>query len=486
MKAMSNSGGISPADRRMAFGAIAGGVVNIFKAVLQLLLLPVMARLLGPNEFGLYALALPTIGLVTLLADGGLGNTLVREEETSTLVWSSAYWALLFMGVSLALGSSAFGIFLGYVAHQPRLPGLITLLSVSLIFLTLSVAPLARLTRRKNVGVGAGAELASAVTGAVVAVTGALEGAGAWSLAAQYVSTYAVRAIILNAAVFKFPTVEFSFRALRPHLVSGGILIASRMSDYAGRATENFLLDRIFGTALLGNFNLANQVSKFATDAAANMSWGALYVQAVTEDRSRIIPLHRQLCRLLGLAMFPAAFLGAAAAPELVSLLLGPKWADLVPVLRVFLPLYAFSSICSQTSPLLLAYGRFDIQFWCTLGLSLGRVLAVVIGFWLGFDSTIYGMAVVTLIYCFAMLVIPAEVTGCHPIPMLRGLVTPFIASLVAVGVFFLIMGVFPVSVASTLASLFGGFIAYALCLVLIDQKTLREDWKSARRVLRR
>jgi len=94
----------------MAFGAIAGGVVNILKAVLQLLLLPVMARLLGPNEFGLYALALPTISLVTLLADGGLGNTLVREEESSTLVWSSAYWALLFMGISLAFGSSAFGI----------------------------------------------------------------------------------------------------------------------------------------------------------------------------------------------------------------------------------------------------------------------------------------------------------------------------------------------------------------------------------------
>jgi O-antigen/teichoic acid export membrane protein len=470
----------------MAFGAIAGGVVNILKAVLQLLLLPVMARLLGPNEFGLYALALPTISLVTLLADGGLGNTLVREEETSTLVWSSAYWALLFMGISLAAGASAFGIFLGYIAHQPRLPGLITLLSVSLIFLTLSVAPLARLTRRKNVGVGAGAELASAITGAVVAVTGAWHGAGAWSLAAQYVSTYAVRALILNAAVLKFPTAEFSFRALRPHLVSGGILIASRMSEYAGRATENFLLDRIFGTALLGSFNLANQVSKFATDAAANMSWGALYVQAVTEDRSRIIPLHRQLCRLLALAMFPAVFLGAAAAPELVSLLLGPKWVDVVPVLRVFLLLYAFSSICSQTSPLLLAYGRFDIQFWCTLGLSVGRVLAVGIGFWLGFDSTVYGMAVVTLIYCVAMLVVPAEVTGCRPIPMLRGLVTPLIASVVAAGTFLLILDAFTVSVASTFASLFGGLIAYVLCLVLIDRKTLREDWKSVRRVLRR
>jgi len=148
--------------------------------------------------------------------------------------------------------------------------------------------------------------------------------------------------------------------------------------------------------------------------------------------------------------------------------------------------LYAFSSICSQTSPLLLAYGRFDIQFWCTLGLSVGRVLAVGIGFWLGFESTIYGMVVVTLIYCVAMLVVPAEVTGCRPIPMLRGLVTPLIASVVAAGTFLLMLDAFTITVASTFASLFAGLIAYALCLLLIDRKTLREDWKSVRRVLRR
>src|SRR5262252_9299175 len=77
--------------RRIALGAIASGGVNLIKVGLQLLLLPVMARLLGPEEFGLYALVLPTIAFVTTLADGGLGTTLVREPESSSFVWSSAF-----------------------------------------------------------------------------------------------------------------------------------------------------------------------------------------------------------------------------------------------------------------------------------------------------------------------------------------------------------------------------------------------------------
>ncbi len=472
--------------RRVAIGALASGAVNIIKIAVQLLLLPLMARLLGPDEFGLYALALPTISLVALLADGGLGATLARESESSSSVWSSAFWALLLMGALLAVASTAFGWALGYLSGQPRLPAMIAVLSLSLIFLTISVVPSARLTRRKNLSVGAGADLASTVAGAALAVVMAWYGAGAWSLAAQYVATYALRAALLNLAAFQLPAMEFDFAALRPHLVSGGIMIATRMSEYAGRIGENFLLDRIFGTALLGNYTFANQVSKFATDSAANVVWAALYVQALTGEKDKIVVLHRKLCRLLGLVLFPCMFLAAAAAPQLVDFLLGPKWADLVFFVRVFLPMYSFSVICSQSAPILLAYGRFDIQFWCIVGVSLGRVIAVGIGFWVGLAGTVYGIAVATFVYCVVMLIVPADVTGSRPLPLLKGLALPLVSSLLAVAIFFLANMAYPDDIRWVFACLFVGGLAYTIFLLAFDRKALLEDWTSIRRIMSR
>jgi len=472
--------------RKVAIGAIASGAVNIIKVAIQLLLLPIMARLLGPDEFGLYALALPTVSLVGLLADGGLGATLAREEETSSLVWSSAFWALLAMGATLAIGCTIFGGVLGYLSNQPRLPGMIALLSLSLVFLTLSVVPAARLTRRKNLGIGAGADLVSTLAGAIIAVVMAWYGAGALSLAVQYVVTYAIRTALLNLAAFDMPAAEFNFAALRPHLVSGGIMIATRISEYAGRIGENFLLDRIFGTALLGNYTFANQVSKFATDSAANVVWAALYVQALTGDRDKIVILHRKLCRLLGATLFPAMFLAAAAAPQLVDLLLGPKWNDLVFFVRVLLPLYSFTVICFQSAPILLAYGRFDIQFWCVVGLSVGRVFAVLLGLWIGLTGMLYAIVAVTMIFCVIMLIVPAEITGSKPLPMLAGLVSPLISSVAAVGVFFLLIRENPTSVIWTATSLIVGLLAYTICMLLIDQKNLVDDWTGIRRILSR
>jgi O-antigen/teichoic acid export membrane protein len=474
----------SSSGRKVAMGAMASGAVNVIKVILQLLLLPIMARLLGPSEFGLYALALPTVSLVALMADGGLGGTLGREQESSSLVWSSAFWALLVTGAILALSSTIFGILLGYVAQQPRLPGIVALLSLSLVFLTLSVVPAARLSRRKNLGVGAGADLVSNVVGAIIAVTLAWHGAGAWSLATQYVAIYAFRAVILNFAAFHFPEAEFSFKALRPHLVSGGILIASRICEYGGRQTENLLIDRVFGTVVLGSYSFANQISKFAGDAAGNVVWAALYVHALTGDRDKIVSLHRKLCRLLGVTLFPTIFLAAAAAPELISLTLGPKWIHLSLFLRIFLPLYAFSVICSQTAPILLAYGRYDIQLWCMVGLSSGRVVAVVLGMWFGLTGTLCCIALVTLLFCGAMLVLPAKATGCRPLPMLADLIYPTGSSVLAAGTFLIVIGLFPTSIIWTFTSLAAGLLVYTLSMAVLDGKNLAEDWRTIRGIM--
>jgi O-antigen/teichoic acid export membrane protein len=470
-------------DRKFALAAIASGAVNVIKVGLQLLLLPVMARLLGPGEFGIYALALPTVSFVALLADGGLGATLAREPESSSLVWSSAFWVLLLTGCILVLGSSAFGVFLGYVAQQPRVPAMIALLSLSLIFLVLSVPPAARLNRRKNLAVGAVAELAANLIGAATAVILAIKGAGAWSLVAQYLATYFVRALVLNIAAFHMPRFEFNIRAIKPHIISGGLLVGSRLCEYAGRATENIGVDRMFGTALLGSYTFANQISKFAGEAVGNVVWGTLYVQALTSDRAKVVELHRQLCRLLAAILFPASALAAAAAPELVDLLLGPKWVDLTFLLRVLLPAWALTVIATQIGAVLLANGHFVIQFWCAAGQSLGRVLVVFAAPWIGLAGTMYGLGGVSLLYSAAILLFSRASTGCALLPLLRGMVGPGISSVFAAVVCLLAIRAYPPSPALTLLSVAVGIITFLVSMLIIDRRSLIEDWQAVRRL---
>jgi hypothetical protein len=83
------------------------------------------------------------------------------------------------------------------------------------------------------------------------------------------------------------------------------------------------------------------------------------------------------------------------------------------------------------------------------------------------------------------MLMIPVKTTGCKPLPMLAGLVSPFISSVVAVGAFLLLIKEYP-GATWMFACLGIGFFVYTVCMALIDRKNLIEDWSTIRRILSR
>ena len=142
------------------------------------------------------------------MADGGLSASLARESETSTLVWSTASRLLVGVEIALAVIVSGWGLVLSMLAHEPEVSTLMSFLSLSFVPIAASVLPSARLTRQGRLLVFAGADMSSAIVGALVAVTLAVSGWGAKSLAAQYVTGFLIRAVILNAVAFVEPTLR--------------------------------------------------------------------------------------------------------------------------------------------------------------------------------------------------------------------------------------------------------------------------------------
>lgn len=469
-------------DRRnLAIGSAATSAVNLLKIALQLVLLPLLARLLGPEEFGVFALAVPTVTLIVLLADGGIGTTLAKEDESATEIWSSAFWAMLFLGIVLAALTAGTGVLIGHAVQSQRVAHLIALLSLCIIFLTVSVVPGSRLARRKNLIAPAQSELVATLTGAVVAVTLAFWGAGAWSLAAQFTTTYALRAVMLNFFAFQMPKLVFNYRTLRPHLISGGFVVGSRVVDYAGRVAENFLVNRAFGTALLGNYNLASTVSKFATDSFGSVAWTVLYVDALTTERERVAALHVQVCRLLSLALFPLTFIAAAAAPAIVPLVLGPGWSDCATLLQVFLPGYAFTTVFGQSGAIMFAHHRANVFFWCSVLHSGTKLLAIGLAFYFGFQVLLYGLAAAMLVFCAAMLVFDSA-----PLRMLRAIAPAAISATLAAILFVAITYALPSGPIWIAFALGASLLAYLVAIFAMDHRTLRQDWLLAQQVFQK
>ncbi len=471
--------------RKLALGAGALGVTNLVKVSLQLLILPIMARLLSPQEFGLYALAVPTVAFAVTLADGGLGATLARETETSTIVWSTAFWVLLATGVCLAAGVSAWGFVIGRITHQPSLPALVALMSISLVLMTSSVTSVARLTRRGRLGTLAAADLSANCVGFALAIVFARRGAGAYSLAVQYVSGFAVRAVWINLAAFRAPRAEFRLAVLRGHLATGGSMLGQRLVDFVERLTGNALFDRLLGAAPLGQYTFSTQVSRFSTEALGNPVWSAIYVQSIRLDVATAVRLHAQLFRFMAILLLPASMLVAAAAPDLVTLFLGPAWAETGLVIRIILPTYAAASISSQVGALLLARGRNDVVLWSACVASAGRIAAIASGYWLGLAGIAFGVAAANVVYCVILNVLAKRAIGLRPLELASGLLGPLLAGASAAASFLLLRGLCGSSVEALAAGLTGAVTALVLTLAAVDHRRLRSDFSTVRGLMR-
>ncbi len=206
--------------------------------------------------------------------------SLARESASSPAVWSTAFWLTLMVGAALWSPTAGWGLILAHSPTNPTCGGRDGPALPKLPLRHGSVVPYARLTRERRLVAISGADLAGNLVGVVVALSLAVSGAGAISLAGQYVTLYVVRAIILNSLAFVRPSFVFQPAMLKSHMSTGSSVVCSRLADFAGRLTENLVFRPHLRSAALGTFTFANQIPRFVCEAASGPLWAALYAHA--------------------------------------------------------------------------------------------------------------------------------------------------------------------------------------------------------------
>ena len=478
---------LEPSDRRQfALNAALAGVVNISKTLLQLVLLPLMAHLLGPTSYGIYSLAFPTVMFFMMIADGGLGLSLSREDEKNSIVWATAFWTLLATCTIMAFGVVASGFVLARVSGQASLVGIMAFLALVLPLLAVSVPADARLMRRGNGFYHSASDFVGSIVGAIVALSLAYNGAGAWALAAQYVTTYSIRALILNIAAWSPPELIFDIASLRGHVSTSGGLLVSRLGDLAIKLAENSLFGHVFGTATLGSYTLANQVARFTCDAVTNPVIGAFYVQSLRESEKEIAALHAKMTRWVLLILFPVTTFMAVAAPDVFPIVLGREWVEAAPLFQGIVVAYALAAVSWLSGQILLRHGLTVRSAKVTISCGALRVASVGLGFWFTPVSVAWLVGGTYVIQAIAMTVALPEGLGASLSEVLRRVRVPAFAAIVGACTSSYLISRFHSSMISAAAASLVGACVYLILLFTFEGRALRDDMVGLTRVVRK
>lgn len=295
----------------------------------------VLARLLGPEAFGMFAVA--TVALVAVLSFNELGVSLAivrwpgdpaRIAPTVTTI-SVASSTLLTIGA--LLGAPAFAAGMGDAGATP----VVRVMMLCILINGIVATPAALLQRDFAQGRRMVVDQVNVWVGAFVSVGLALAGSGAMSLAIGRIA-----GTVLSAGLF----LRYSPLPLRLGFDAD---IARRLARFglplAGASIIVFLVgyvDQLFVGALLGStalgfyvlaFNLASwPVSMFSQPLRSVMP--AVFAR-IQHDRPASSAALRAILGVLGSVAIPVCLLLAGAAGPIIAVVYGPAWAAAAPVL---------------------------------------------------------------------------------------------------------------------------------------------------------
>jgi len=353
---------------------------NGVRLLLQLLSVPLLARLLEPADYGLIAMAMPYILLAMLLSDAGLAPALVRENRPSPTDEDSVFWFSLGLGCLLALGLCALSVPIALVMEEPRLSALLCVLSPVLVLGALCSVPFARLQREGMFwGFGVG-DVASALAGLAAALGGALAGWGVWSLAAQQGAFWVVRlAVTYWVARFR-PRARLDWSALRRMAAFGGGAAGTGVLGVLSRSIDALVAGWALGAVPVGHYNLAQQFTRLPETLLIGPVYSALFpaFARAAGDRAAAGRLYLAGVLLLVSVVLPAVAGLAIVSDLLVGLLLGPDWDAVAPIMAALSGMVLAACFSTLNQAALMGLGQSGAQLRLSAlnaGLLLGCAL---------------------------------------------------------------------------------------------------------------
>lgn len=395
-------------DRSLAHGIAWMGGVKWLTQVMTWGSTILVARLLDPSDFGLYAFATSFMGIVTLLSEFGIGTTIVTFRKLPDDHVAQVNALAVLFGLAGFVVSCVAAPLLAAFYRSPDLTAVVIASSSIFVITGVRVVPQAILQRDlrfRDLAINEGLQ---AIVTSVGAIIFALLGFRYWTLvlssvlAALLSTVFAVR---LVRVPFQWPR----WGEIREAVTFSQQTIASRVAWYLYQNADFFVAGRLLGQQALGAYNfgwtLASTPIERVTSLAGRVTPSIL--SAVQHDLREVRRYLLTVTEALAMVAFPLTVGLALVADVLVPLVLGDKWSAAVAPLQILAVAAAFRSIVPLFPQVLMVTGANRRSMYVNLFALVVMPLSFIAGARWGTS----GIALAWLVVYPILVVIPMAMT---------------------------------------------------------------------------
>lgn len=309
----------------------------------------VLARLLLPEDFGLFGLLLVVIAISDNLVNSGLSQALIIRKNCSAQEYSTVNTynmvVSVIMYLSIYFTSAQFASFF----KEDILEDLLKVLGIVIIIDSAAIVHRTKLIKSlafRNLAV---ISLKSNIVSILIALGCAFMEYGVWSLVILKLSRHVFTTIQLIGASKLNNSFFFDFKIFRSMFSYGIKLTLSGLIDVVFRNAQNVIIGRYFSIVDLGFYSKADEIKALPTTNFSNAVERAFFPVIADEKNKGIHGLSKIYSKFTKAVTFTVLFLLSyfiAVPDNIVAIILGQNWANtqtatylrLLSISAIFLP----------------------------------------------------------------------------------------------------------------------------------------------------
>lgn len=392
----------------------------------------VLARLIAPAEYGLLAMTVVVTSFLTLFRDFGLVSALVQRANVDDDDLHTMFWLNGAFGAAAGLVLAALGPVTAWFFGEPRLALILAVLGFNSFLQSFGGVRRALLTRRMKFDLLSRNEVQSGLTGGIIAIVLAFQGFGVWALVAQSMARTISSNLLLYGKLGYRPRLRFSEARAKEMLSYGMHTTNTGVLGYVYRNLDNILVGRYLGATSLAFYSLGFRLFRMPMQQARSVLTRVMFptLVAARADLDQFRGLYRQGMRYMTAGLVPGFAILHVAAPLVIPLVFGPRWVEVVPILRILALAGLSQSLLLPSGWIYQAMGRMDLAFRNSLVWGLIPVsVALFVGVQFGLEGAAWAVLASSVFVVYPGLRVPLGLIGLRPLHNARDVAPIFLAA---------------------------------------------------------
>lgn len=327
--------------------------LRLFLRLSSLLRTIILARLLTPNDFGVFGIATIVLGFLEMGTETGINVVLIQESDSDTLTRynNTAYTTSIIRGMLISLTIILITPVITAFYQTPEVTPFLYLISL-VPFIRGFINP-AIVKFQKNLEFSKEVFFKSGlvVVDATIAISAAFIFRSASSLIYGLIASAIFEVIISHGFIKPRPIPYFNLSQFKHIIGHGKWITAAGLFSFFAAKTPDIIIGKILGTSALGIYQMAYRLCTTPIDELLevfNKVAFPIYVRIAT-DRPRLVrALKRNLLSVVTLGL-TWSLIVVLMGPTLIPLLLGHAWSA---TLSLIIPFAIVNLLVIATAPL--------------------------------------------------------------------------------------------------------------------------------------